>query len=123
MSDAKGFTLLEVIIALAVIATAMFALLGAINVQLDTQAALAERNLAALVAEEALNEIRLTNPRPAVGRSSGRMTMGRQDWSWIADINGTQEPKLNRIDITVASIDTPEDPIYTLTGFARAPDL
>jgi len=62
-----GFTLLEVLIALLVLALALLALMRTAAVQVDNFAALRERTLAGWLAQDLLTETRLGNPFPPVG--------------------------------------------------------
>ena len=72
MSDARGFTLLEAILALALLAIVLTGLLPAFFVCLTTNTRNEERTQAAAVAQRAMENLRLQNPAslPSSGSSS-----------------------------------------------------
>lgn len=99
--NAHGFSLLEVLIAMAIISIALLALSrtgGGVPLQ---QAALEQRTLAQWVAQNAISEIRLREEFPAPGSREGREDMGQQSWLWRAQVQDTDDPNIRRIDISV----------------------
>lgn len=112
-----GFTLIEVLIALAVIALALLALTRAAGIQVRSFDALRERTLAGWVAADALTDTRLANPFPSTGSSDGRMQLAGRDWRWTRDVKSTPNANIRRIDISVFLGDATE-PSATLSGFA-----
>jgi len=114
----RGFTLLEVLVALAVIAIALTAAIRAVGQSIDTAAALRERTLAQWVAEDRLARHILERSFPALSTTSGTAEMGGTTWRWTEQVSSTPVAKLRRIDVNVAPPDKP-DPILQLTGFVR----
>jgi general secretion pathway protein I len=112
-----GFTLIEVLIALAVVAIALLALTRAASVQVGSFDALRERTLAGWVAANVLTDARLTGAMPATGRSDGRLQFAGRDWRWEREVKTTPTPAVRRIDIQVFAGDS-RTPSATLTGFA-----
>jgi general secretion pathway protein I len=97
----SGFTLLEVLIALAVIASALTAIVASANVHLDVQSRLREQRLASWVMANALAELRMREPWPVTGRREGGEEMAGQRFSWQADVVQTELADLRRVDIRV----------------------
>jgi general secretion pathway protein I len=114
-----GFTLIEVLIALAVVAIALLALTRAASVQVQSFDALRERTLAGWVGANVLTETRLATPFPSTGKSDGRMQLAGRDWRWTRDVQATQVAEIRRIDVTVY-LDESHEPSATLSGFAGA---
>ena len=112
----RGFTLLEVLVALVVVAVALAALARAGSQALDTQVALEERTLALWVADNVLAELRLESSILA-GRRQGQRRMGQRDWSWQALIQPAPGEELMRVDVAVYRDSTREIPVLTHTGF------
>lgn len=118
MTDARGFTLIEVVVALAVVAIGLLAL-AATTAQYTRQAAgLEERSLATWIAADRLAEIRLQPGFPEIGVQHGTQAMAGREWSWRAVISDAPgEADLRRIDVAVAPGPEVENPSALLTGF------
>ncbi len=113
---ANGFTLIEVLVALFVVATALAALGFAGARALDNQAALETRTLALWAADNQLAETRLQRSfQPGV--SSGSVRIGNRDWRWRRQIQLAPGGQLWRIDVTILNAE--EQLIYTHTGFQQ----
>lgn len=111
----SGFTLIEVLVALFVVATALSALGFAGARALDTQAELEARTFALWAADNRLAEARLEDSlRP--GTSSGRVEIGSRDWRWRRTIEPAPGGALWRIDVII--LDADDRPLFTHTGFA-----
>jgi general secretion pathway protein I len=114
----RGFTLLEVLIGLLVLALALLALMRTAALQIDQFAALRERTIAAWLAEDLLAETRLGNPFPPTGSSSGTRSFGARDWRWEVRVQGTDVATIRRIDVRVTAAADRDTPLAQLTGFA-----
>ena len=115
-SRRSGFTLLEVLVALVVVAVALAALARAGSQALDTQVALEERTMALWVADNVLAEIRLEGVS-AAGRRQGQRRMGERDWAWQMLIQPAPGEELMRVDVAVYRDSSRTTPILTHTGF------
>jgi general secretion pathway protein I len=120
---ARGFTLIEILIALAVLAVAMGSIIKAATDYTSGLSHLRDRTMATWVARNVLNEFQVMGEWPSVGQRKGNMEMGHFEWRWLARISQTDEPELRRLDIDVLR---PEDddasPVSVLSGFLRKPD-
>lgn len=97
----RGFTLLEVLVALAVFSLAALALLRLQGASVATATRLDEKLLAAIVLENQAAALTLQNPAPAYGALDGQARNARRDWLWRANVLRTPDPALQRIDLTV----------------------
>jgi len=113
---ARGFTLLEVLVALVVVAIAVAALARIGSQSLDTQFQIEQRTLALWVADNVIAELRL-DPPGASGRRQGSSPMGRQEWAWDALIQPAPGNEMLRVDVVVFSDNARSAPILTHTGF------
>lgn len=116
MRRSAGFTLLEVLVALAVVAIAVAALGQAGSRALDSQAELEARTLALWVADNALAELRLEGTA-APGQRSGEAEMGERDWRWEMLIEPAPGGELLRVDVAVYGDDDDASPVVMHTGF------
>ncbi|MDR2013771.1 MAG: type II secretion system minor pseudopilin GspI [Rhodanobacter sp.] len=115
--SAHGFTLIEVLVALAVVALALLALVRTTSVQVRSFDALRERTLAGWVAADVLAQTRLENRFPATGRGDGHMQLAGRDWRWTREVQATANTDIRRIDVRVFAGDTAE-PSAMLSGFS-----
>jgi general secretion pathway protein I len=96
-----GFTLLEVLIALAVVSIALAALVSAIGTQTRITERLRAKAFAQIVAGNVYNELRLAERWPEVGERDGRSTMAQQRFTWRMAIKTTELPDMRRVEISV----------------------
>lgn len=114
----RGFTLLEVLVALAVVALGLVALVqtaAGCGRDLERQRDL---TLATWVAADAIARVRLGEPFPAPGRRDGVARMGPREWYWEMVVQPTEEPQMRRIDVRVFRDPARTEAVASLTGFA-----
>lgn len=97
----RGFTLVEVLVAVAVLAIAMSAVIGAMARQADNAGYLRQKTIALWIAHNRLAELQLQKEIPGTGRSDGRVEMAGVEWTWQAEVKTTEDERLRRIDIRV----------------------
>jgi general secretion pathway protein I len=116
----SGFTLLEALIALAVIAIGLSAAMRAIGMATRSTAELRQRQLAHWVADNRLAEIRALGQFPGVGSEEGEAEQGGEKFRWQAEVKPTPNPLFRRVDIRVSGAGT-TTPLAQLSGFAVMP--
>ena len=103
-----GFTLLETLVALAVVGIAMAAAMRSTRFAVDTVADLRTRTAAAWVAQNLAGEARAARAFPEMGAASGRAVQGRQEFLWREEIGGTPNYSFRRVEIKVFLPERPE---------------
>ncbi|MHB1950562.1 MAG: type II secretion system minor pseudopilin GspI [Acidiferrobacteraceae bacterium] len=115
---ARGFTLVEVLIALVVLAIALGAVLRAVGQSIDMAVALRQRTVALWVAEDRLAKHEIRRDWIPVSVREGTSREGGQVWRWSETISSTPLPDFRRIDIRVRRAHG-RTPLARLTGFLR----
>lgn len=114
----RGFTLVEVLVALAVVGLALPALLFQVMGTVDNGAYLRDKALAQWVAENRMAENRLlrrSGQRVLTGSASGTDTMAGREWEWRVASRSTGVDGMRRLEIDVAK--PGQDSIVSLVGF------
>lgn len=105
---ARGFTLIEVLIALAVLAIAFAAVTRAMGQAIDTTASLRDRSLALWVAQNRAALLHLKKTWPAIDTSEGTEEMAGREWRWRERVSQTPVPDMRRVDIEVLDMTRPD---------------
>ncbi len=107
MKRAAGFTLLEVLVALAVLAIAMGAVIGAVTQSINTVGVLREQTFAGWVALNKVNEL-LLDPAawPDEGSRKGEAELANRAWRWEGRFGKTDDPDMRRLEVTVRAGET-----------------
>ncbi|WP_248805727.1 type II secretion system minor pseudopilin GspI [Pseudomonas sp. MWU13-2100] len=104
MKAESGFTLLEVMIALAIFALLAATVLSASQFVVRQGGTLQERLFATWLADNQLNELRLQAP-PAQGRQTLRQRFDRREWRLEQVVTQASDPRLLNVEIEVRLAD------------------
>jgi general secretion pathway protein I len=113
-----GFTLVEILVALAILAIALTAATQTIGAAVDTTAALRERTLARWVAEDRLAELELRGEWPALDTKEGNADMGGRKFHWVQETGVTPVARMRRVEMSVM-LPGGKVPLAHLTGFVE----
>src|SRR5262249_40879683 len=100
-SRAPGFTLIEILVALAVLAIALTAAAHSVGSAVDTTVALRERMLARWVAEDRMADLELRGEWPALDTREGDAEMGGRKFHWVQETGVTPFAKMRRVEVSV----------------------
>jgi len=98
-----GFTLLEVLVALAIFGIVAAAVLTAAGRSLNNAARLETLTLAGWIADNRLTELQLQQPPPGIGRESRELAFAGRQWQTLSDVQASAEPGLLRVTVWVAA--------------------
>jgi general secretion pathway protein I len=115
----RGFTLIEVLVALAVLAIALAAVMRAMAQAVDNTVSLREHAVALWVAQNRLTEHQMRQDWPAADTINGETEMGGEKWYWREQVSTTPEPKMRRVEITVRRSPDSKDARAKLVGYLR----
>jgi general secretion pathway protein I len=97
----QGFTLIEVLVALAIVAVALFAGLRAVGTMAQTSAELKLRLLAQIAAENRIAELRAARAFPGIGSRTVACPQGRVQLECVEEAKATPNPLFRRIEVRV----------------------
>jgi general secretion pathway protein I len=118
MKPVRGFTLIEVLVALAILAVALAAVLRSASMAADGTLELKERLLATWIAQNRLAEYSARSHWPDVGTRAGNAEQGGVAFAWRETVTATPNPLFRRVEVQVYGPRTPERTTATLVGFA-----
>jgi general secretion pathway protein I len=120
MKSARGFTLIEILVAVAVLAIALSAIISGMARYADNASYLKEKTLALWVAHNRLTEIELAPTWPDTGKSDGTVDYAGLSWKWVVEVKTTSDDHLRRVDISVQRPDR-EGSLIQLSSFIGNP--
>jgi len=118
---AAGFTLLEVMIALAVFAVVSAALVRNAAVAVRQTTIIEERSLGIWVAENQLSQMRIQvrsdENYPALGTNRYAVNLADRDWEVVVKIAATENADIRRVEVAVSAAQQPDQVVADLAGF------
>lgn len=119
----RGFTLVEVLVALAILAIALAAGSRAAAMMADSSTELRERLLASWVAQNRLAELQARRAWPGAGTSEGEVEQAGVKMIWRETVSTTPNHSFRRVEIRVGAVGRDDHALAQLTGYlARAED-
>jgi len=115
-SRSSGFTLIEVLVALAIVAIALAAASRAAGLHSASATEVKLRVLAGFVAENRLGELEAQRVPPGPGVSEGFERQAGIDFRWRAEVLATPHPWLWRVDVRVWEPREPSRELRRLVG-------
>ncbi|NWB97331.1 type II secretion system minor pseudopilin GspI [Pseudomonas gingeri] len=120
MKAESGFTLLEVMIALAIFALLSATVLSASQFVVQQSGTLQERLFATWLADNQLNELRLKAP-PAKGRQQQRVGFDQREWRLEQVVTQASDPRLLKVEIAVR-LNSGGPVLHSASAWVRTPD-
>jgi general secretion pathway protein I len=117
----QGFTLLEVLVALAILTIALASTIKVTTNQSLNAEHLRDKTLAHWVAMNQIAEPQLTQEWLPVGKKQGTEEMGLREWHWQRIVSDTPDARVRRIQLKVFRDRDDESPITQLTSFLTQP--
>lgn len=117
----RAFTLVEILVALALLAVALSAGMRALAHAADGAGTLKARTLALWVAQNRLAIAQMSPATASPGETRGNALQANAAFVWRATVSGTPNPAFRRIDISVADPAQPDYVLARLTGYLATP--
>jgi general secretion pathway protein I len=120
MKYRHGFTLFEVLVALAILSIGVLAAMRALAMVTQATVDLRDRQFATWVAQDRLAEIRALGVFPPIGSSEGIAAQAGQSFKWRLEVSSTPNPLFRRLDVQVFG-ENGSNVAAKLSGFAVQP--
>ena len=118
----RAFTLIEVMVALAIAALSLGTVAAAISQMVQSATSMQQRTYADWIAQNQIAQLRLANVVPEVGENSDEVEYANHEWTWRTTISETGVDNLFRVDVAV-SLAGSDDVVRTVTGFIGEPGI
>lgn len=102
----RGFTLIEVLVALAIVTIGMAAVMEALTSSANTAIYLQDKTFAEWVALNRLETVRLTGAPPPTGTSNDTIEYARRNWEWREKVTATRIQHMVQIEVDVRPADS-----------------
>lgn len=115
----RGFTLVEVLVALAVLSIALTAVMRTMGQAIGATATLREHSVALWVAQNRLALHRMSRAWPSADTTDGDSEFNGEKWFWREQVSTTPEPGIRRIEITIRRQKDSQNTQARLVGYLR----
>ncbi|MBW4933079.1 type II secretion system minor pseudopilin GspI [Marinobacter sp. F4206] len=120
MRHQKGFTLIEVLVALLVFGLIATAAAEVGSQYISSYERIRDKTLAGWLADNRINELRLEENVPGISENSRDTDYGPFRWQVTTRVLGTDDPRMRRVEVTVARYrgdGSDPSPVHTLSAF------
>lgn len=116
-----GFTLLEVMVALTVLALALAAVIEGAGRAAGNARYLRDKTLANWVALNRITEVQVLNQWPSVDVHRGTAPMAGREWHWTMTVTATPDKDVRRAELEVRYERDGPEVLITRVGFLPRP--
>ncbi|MCU7904299.1 MAG: type II secretion system minor pseudopilin GspI [Candidatus Thiodiazotropha sp. (ex Epidulcina cf. delphinae)] len=121
MKRCRGFTLLEILITLAILTIAFASIITVSANQSVNVAYLRDKTLAHWVAMNQMTELLIRNQWPPTGKQQGEAEMGLHKWHWVRTIAKTPDDRVRQVEIAIYRERGSEQTVTRLVSFLSQP--
>jgi general secretion pathway protein I len=118
-----GFTLIEVLVALAIVVVSFVALYAVVLQMVKATTLMQEKTFATWVAHNRLTELRLEDSYPAAGNSEGEVEMAGSVWLYRTEVKSTESEDIRQVIVRVSTENEPDVFLGLITGIVVSPAL
>jgi general secretion pathway protein I len=117
----RGFTLIEVLVALGIVIVAFMAMFGSMIQVVAATTLMQEKTLATWIAYDRITELRIRDEFPADASSSGDIEMGGIEWVYTIDTVSFGNDNVLQVIVKVAPALEPDNELGIATGVLVKP--
>lgn len=115
----KGFTLIEVLVGLALLSVASIGIIHSVNLNIKTARAIETIALGAIVAENYIVDFRLEGGLLQLGTTASVVSSGNRQWQVLHTISRTESRFLVQLKVEVSDSNDPESPVVERITYTR----
>lgn len=112
-----GFSLIEVLVALTIIAIALGAIISTSGHQANQAAYLKQKTIAHWIAQNEIAQLQIESAWPGIGSSKGISEMVGRDWYWTRRVIETEDKNARQIEFVVYLDEAREYNLGRLIGY------
>lgn len=121
MAASRGFTLVEVMVALVIVAVGMIAVHSQLGRYVASTVFIEEKTLASWIATNKITELSVTPEWPELGEDEEELEFAGRLWNVRTEVSETEVQNLRRIDVYVSFVDQPERVVHQVMGLVEPP--
>jgi len=104
-NKSKGFTLVEILVALTILAITMGAYLSQLDTQVTQTHTIRNRTLAHWAGQNHLAKLRIDNQWPGLGTQTFNTVQGQQEWQIQQQVSATPNAQIKRVELRMFAAD------------------
>ena len=117
----SGFTLLELLVAMAIFATAGMAIMQASSAHIRSLSQLDDLTIASYIAGNQMQLAMLETEWPGKEKQQGELEMANRTWLWQQQLSKLTDDDLRLVKISVSLAETPDEVLYQLQSYKGKP--
>jgi len=117
----SGFTLLELLVAMAIFATAGLAIMQSSSAHIRNLSQLDDLTIASYIADNQMQLAMLDKEWPGKEKSQGEVKMANRDWLWQQQVSKLADEDLRLVQISVSLAESTEQVLYQLQSYRGKP--
>lgn len=118
----RGFTLLEVLVALTIVSLSLGALISSSGSQANSAGYLKQKTIAHWVAMNEITQLQVEKAWPGKGDTKGSTQMAGAEWFWTRSVKETEDEDAHQVEFKMYLDKGREYSVTRLVGYLSKPE-